>query len=63
MKRIGIIYAGREFSIGQEDFEQMKADIEEAHRNGRAVWIRVNHGEGRPATGRPARRTRASRSR
>ena len=48
MKRIGIIYAGREFSIGQEDFEQMKADIEDAHGNGTAVWIRVNHGEGRP---------------
>ena len=48
MKRIGIIYAGRDFSIGQEDFEQMKADIEDAHRDVTAVWIRVNHGEGRP---------------
>lgn len=48
MKRIGIIYAGREFSIGEEGFEQLKADIEEASRSGRAIWIRVNHGEGRP---------------
>lgn len=48
MKRIGIIYGGREFSIGQEDFDRMKSEIEAAHRDGRAVWIRVNHGEGRP---------------
>jgi hypothetical protein len=48
MKRIGIIYAGREFSVGEENFEQMKADIEEAMRSGRSVWITVNHGEGRP---------------
>lgn len=48
MKRIGIIYAGREFSVGEESFEQMKADIEEAMRTGRSIWIIVNHGEGRP---------------
>jgi hypothetical protein len=48
MKRIGIIYAGAQFSIGQEDFEQLKADIEAATRSDRSVWIRVNHGEGRP---------------
>jgi hypothetical protein len=48
MKRIGIIYAGAEFSAGRDDFEQLKADIEEATRSGRTAWIRVNHGEGRP---------------
>lgn len=48
MKRIGIIYGGRDFSIGQQEFDRMKAEIEAAHRDGRAVWIRVNHGEGRP---------------
>jgi hypothetical protein len=48
MKRIGIIYAGRDFSIGQEDFDRMKEAIEEANRAGVATWIRVNHGEGRP---------------
>jgi hypothetical protein len=48
MKRIGIVYAGAQFSVGQEDFEQLKADIEEAARSGRSAWIRVNHGEGRP---------------
>lgn len=48
MKRIGIIYAGRDFSIGQEDFDAMKGAIEEAQRTGVATWIRVNHGEGRP---------------
>jgi hypothetical protein len=48
MKRIGIVYAGTQFSIGQEDIEQLKAKIEEATRSGRSGWIRVNHGEGRP---------------
>lgn len=48
MKRIGIIYAGSQFSVGREDFEQLKADIEDATRSGRSGWIRVNHGEGRP---------------
>ncbi|WP_211195793.1 hypothetical protein [Agromyces sp. H66] len=48
MKRIGIVYGGREFSIGQEGFDRLKSEIEAAHRDGRAVWIRVNHGEGRP---------------
>jgi hypothetical protein len=48
VKRIGIIYAGRDFSIGEEDFERMKAAIEKANQEGRTAWIRVNHGEGRP---------------
>jgi hypothetical protein len=48
MKRIGIIYAGRDFSIGQEDFERMKETIDEAQRTGVATWITVNQGEGRP---------------
>lgn len=48
MKRIGIVYAGTHFSVGQDDFEQLKAEIEEATRSGRSGWIRVNHGEGRP---------------
>lgn len=48
MKRIAIIYGGREFSIGQQDFDRMKAEVEAAHRDGRSVWVRVNYGEGRP---------------
>ena len=48
MKRIGIIYGGRDFSIGQQDFDRMKSEVEAAHRDGRSVWVRVNHGEGRP---------------
>ncbi|MEV1129988.1 hypothetical protein [Agromyces sp. NPDC049794] len=48
MKRIAIIYGGREFSIGQQDFDRMKSDVEAAHRDGRSVWVRVNYGEGRP---------------
>ena len=49
MKRIGIFYGGRIFSIGEEDYERMKAEIEEAHRGGGGpTWITVNYGEGRP---------------
>lgn len=48
MKRIAIIYGGREFSIGQQDFDRMKSEVEAAHRDGRSVWVRVNYGEGRP---------------
>ncbi len=48
MKRIGIIYAGNQFSVGEQDYEGLKAEIEAAYREGRSVWITVNHGEGRP---------------
>lgn len=48
MTRIGIVYAGAQFSVGQEDIERLKADIEEATRSGRTAWIHVNHGAGRP---------------
>lgn len=48
MKRIGIIYGARDFSIGEESFGQLKADIEEAVQSGRSAWITVNYGEGRP---------------
>jgi hypothetical protein len=48
MKRIGIIYAGRDFSIGESDFERMRETIDAAQRTGVATWITVNHGEGRP---------------
>lgn len=48
MKRIGIIYAGDQFSVGEQDYEGLKAEIEAAHRERRSAWIIVNHGEGRP---------------
>ncbi len=48
MKRIGIIYAGSQFSIGEQDYDGLKAEIEAAHSEGRPAWIVVNHGEGRP---------------
>ncbi len=48
MKRIAIVYAGREFSVGQEDLERLKEVIQAAHEAGRTEWITVNHGEGRP---------------
>ena len=48
MKRIGIIYAGSHFSIGEQDYDGLKAEIEAAQTGGRATWILVNHGEGRP---------------
>jgi hypothetical protein len=48
VKRIGIIYAGSHFSIGEQDYDGLKAEIEAAQIAGRSTWILVNHGEGRP---------------
>lgn len=47
MKRIDILYDGVQYSIGQENYEAMKAAISSA-ANGTAIWITVNRGEGRP---------------
>jgi hypothetical protein len=48
MKRISIVYAGREFSVGLADIERLKSEIQASHDAGRTRWITVNHGEGRP---------------
>jgi len=48
MKRIGIIYAGTQFSVGERDYDGLKSQIDAAQRDGKSVWISVNHGEGRP---------------
>lgn len=48
MKRISIVYAGREFSVGLADIERLKTEIQAAHDAGRTRWITVNHGEGLP---------------
>ena len=51
MKRIHILYDGLQYSMGQEDYEGLKATIEEIIETGRPTWITVNQGEGSP---RPA---------
>ena len=48
MKRVNILYDGAQYSVGQADVEAIKAEIEQAHAAGRARWITVNFGEGRP---------------
>ena len=35
MKRISIVYAGREFSVGLADIERLKTEIQAAHDAGR----------------------------
>ena len=47
-KRVNILYDGAQYSVGQADVEAIKAAIEAAHTAGRARWITVNFGEGRP---------------
>jgi hypothetical protein len=47
VKRIDILYDGVHYSIGQEDYDTIKAAITTA-ATGEASWITVNRGEGRP---------------
>ncbi|HXD62583.1 MAG TPA: hypothetical protein VN619_11740 [Lacisediminihabitans sp.] len=51
MKRIQVIYDGLQYSIGETDYDALKAAIEDAASTGRPSWITVNQGEGQP---RPA---------
>ncbi|MRX44123.1 hypothetical protein [Agromyces kandeliae] len=48
MKRVNIMYDGAQYSVGEADVEAIKEAIERAHERGRADWITVNYGEGRP---------------
>ncbi|WP_368498067.1 hypothetical protein [Herbiconiux sp. A18JL235] len=47
MKRIDIIYDGTLYSVSGEEYEVLKTRIAAAHDEGRATWLRVDHGEGR----------------
>jgi hypothetical protein len=47
MKRIDILYDGVFYSVGQENYEAIKAAVTAA-ANGDPTWITVNRGEGRP---------------
>ncbi|MBM7505503.1 hypothetical protein ACFPER_00200 [Agromyces aurantiacus] len=47
-KRVNILYGGSQYSVGQADVEAIKATVEQAFTTGTALWITVNHGEGRP---------------
>lgn len=49
MKRVTVIYDGAQYSVSGDDYEPLKAAIEEAASSGRPRWVRVNQGEGRPA--------------
>jgi len=45
MKRIDILYDGAHYSVGEQDYQAMKAAITAA-ASGPAGWVSVNHGEG-----------------
>ncbi|QJU55261.1 hypothetical protein SCB71_19735 [Herbiconiux sp. KACC 21604] len=47
MKRIDIIYDGTLYSLGGEEYDELKTSIAAAHDEGRSTWLRVDHGEGR----------------
>ena len=47
MKRIDVMYGGEKYSIGQEDYDSIKAAIVDAAVTGATTWLAVNHGEGR----------------
>jgi hypothetical protein len=47
VKRIDILYDGVHYSVGQENYDAIKAAITAA-ATGDAAWITVNRGEGRP---------------
>ncbi|MDN3494791.1 hypothetical protein QL996_02530 [Planococcus sp. APC 4015] len=51
MKRIDIMYGGRQYSIGAREFEELKSEIEEGIAADGPRWLVVNDGEGhlRPA--------------
>jgi hypothetical protein len=46
VKRVNIMYDGKQYSVGQADVDAIKREIEAAHTGTR--WITVNYGEGRP---------------
>jgi hypothetical protein len=47
VKRIDILYGGVQYSIGEDNYDTIKASITTA-ATGEASWITVNRGEGRP---------------
>ncbi|MCU1437997.1 MAG: hypothetical protein JWP66_1084 [Naasia sp.] len=48
MKRVTIRYGDRDYSIADRSLEAVQREIAEAVESGRAGWIEVNYGEGRP---------------
>ncbi|WP_150307240.1 hypothetical protein [Planctomonas psychrotolerans] len=46
IKRINIAYDGASYSIGNREYDEVKAEIESFVESGRPHWLRVNHGEG-----------------
>ena len=47
MKRIDVMYGGTQYSIGEQDYDTVKAAIVDAAASGATSWLAVNHGEGR----------------
>lgn len=46
MKRIDILYDGAHYSVGEQDYQAIKAAITAA-ASGPPTWVAVKHGEGK----------------
>ena len=46
MKRVNIIYAGLQYSIGDRELSAIEAEIEDAITSNEPRWLDVNFGEG-----------------
>lgn len=47
MKRINILYGGKQYSISGRDIDEVKEDIRSAVEKATPTWLEVNVGEGR----------------
>ncbi|MDO9396238.1 MAG: hypothetical protein Q7T71_06825 [Herbiconiux sp.] len=47
MKRINILYAGKQYSISGQDIDELKEQIRSAVESAVPTWLEVNVGEGR----------------
>lgn len=46
MKRIYVAYGGIEYSMGNRDLDEVKAEVEHALTSGESHWLRVSRAEG-----------------
>ncbi|MGA1837634.1 hypothetical protein VD659_11960 [Herbiconiux sp. 11R-BC] len=47
MKRINILYGGKQYSVSGRDVDEVKEEIRAAVEKAVPVWLEVNVGEGR----------------
>ncbi|WP_291057168.1 hypothetical protein [Herbiconiux sp.] len=47
MKRINILYAGKQYSVSGRDVDDVKEEIRQAVASAEPTWMEVNVGEGK----------------